>query len=144
MFACCLPFLYKPAAAVLSVEVSSQRLPSQRLPSQQLPSQQLPSQLPSENLLIKTPLEIPVKQAPAEDSSPVCDVPRVVRIQRLRIPDSLMDIRNPSIKARFKEFCKENTLCVACSYTNPENPTLLVFNGVLYECPRCDSDTESP
>ena len=119
---CCIPFLYKPKAlAVLSAE------PSQRLPPQPL---------------LQAPQEIPVKRD--EDPTSECDVPRVLRIRRLRIPDALMDIRNPSIKAQFKEFCKENTLCVACSYINPENPTLLVFNGVLYECPHCDSDAESP
>ena len=136
MFAFCLPFLYNPKTlAVLSaVEVSSQPPSSQHSQHSQH----------SHQLLIQTPREIPVKQAPDEDPSPVCDVPRVLRIRRLRIPDALMNIRNPSIKAQFKEFCKENTLCVACSYTNPENPTVLVFNGVLYECPRCDSDAESP
>ena len=55
-----------------------------------------------------------------------------------------MDIRNPSIKAQFKDFCKNNNLCVACSYMSPNNPTVLVFNGVLYECPHCDSDVDSP
>lgn len=61
-----------------------------------------------------------------------------------RIPDSLLQISNPRIKAQFKEFCKENRLCVACSYVNPDKPTVLVFNGVLYECPHCDSEADSP
>jgi len=126
---CCLPFLYKPkAVAVLRVEVP-QRLPQPSQPSQ--PSQPL----------LQAPQET-VKRD--EDPTSECDVPRVLRIRSLRIPDALMNIRNPSIKAQFKEFCKENTLCVACSYINPENPTVLVFNGVLYECPHCDSDAESP
>lgn len=87
-----------------------------------------------------------VKQEPVDEdpSTDFNDVPQVLRIRHLRIPDALMNIRNPTIKAQFKQFCKENTLCVACSYTNPENPTVLVFNGVLYECPHCDSDAESP
>ena len=131
---CCLPFLYKPkAVAVLSVEVP------QRLPQASQASQ---ASQPSQPLL-QAPQEIPVKrdEDPTSESD---DVPRVLRIRSLRIPDALMNIRNPSIKAQFKEFCKENTLCVACSYINPENPTVLVFNGVLYECPHCDSDAESP
>lgn len=96
------------------------------------------TQLPAE--------ENPQKKEPVdEDPAPAIeDVPQVLKIRHLRIPDALMNIRNPTIKAQFKEFCKANNLCVACSYTNPENPTVLIFNGVLYECPRCDSDAESP
>jgi len=117
---CCLPFLYKPkGVAVLSpVEVNT------------------PAPQP---LVIKKP----IYEKP-EDPSLVIDVPQVLRIRQVRIPDALMNIRNPSIKAQFKEFCKENTLCVACSYANPENPTVLVFNGILHECPHCDSDEDSP
>jgi hypothetical protein len=123
---CCLPFLYKPKA-----------LAEVRLPP--LPS--LPSLPP-------LPQPEPEKEAKKQvDEDPV-DVPQVVRLrlppELLRIPDALMDIRNPSIKAQFKEFCKNNNLCVACSYTSPNNPTVLVFNGVLYECPHCDSDVDSP
>lgn len=122
MFAC-LPFLYKTkAVAVLSVEAHSPSpspSPSQRVPPQPLRVE-----------------EAVVKQETFDD------VPQVVRIRQVRIPDALMDIRNPSIKAQLKEFCKENTLCVACSYTNPETPTVLVFNGILHECPHCDSDEE--
>lgn len=61
-----------------------------------------------------------------------------------RIPDALLNLANPTIKAQFKKFCSDNTLCVGCSYANPESPTVLVYNGVLYECPSCDSDVESP
>ena len=117
---CCLPFLCKPKTLP---EVPLPRLPP------------LPSLPPQKE----------VKKQVDED--PV-DVPQIVRLrlpaELLRIPDSLMDIRNPSIKAQFKEFCKNNNLCVACSYTSPNNPTVLVFNGVLYECPHCDSDVDSP
>ena len=94
-------------------------------------------------------LQDPVKHAVSEDPSPAfIEVPEILRIRQptepLRIPDALMDIRNPSIKAQFKEFCKNHNLCVACSYMNPNRPTVLVFNGLLYECPHCDSDVDSP
>ena len=76
------------------------------------------------------------------------EVPQILRIREipntLRIPDALMDIRNPSIKAQLKKFCRENNLCIACSFASPEKPTFLVYNGILYECPHCDSDIESP
>ena len=120
---CCLPFLCKPKA-----------LAEVRLPPLPLP---LPQPEPQPEKEVK-------KQV---DEDPV-DVPQVVRLrlppELLRIPDALMDIRNPSIKAQFKEFCKNHNLCVACSYMNPNRPTVLVFNGLLYECPHCDSDVDSP
>jgi hypothetical protein len=87
----------------------------------------------------------PVKPKVDEDPGPFVEVPQILRIRLpLRIPDALMDIRNPTTKAQFKDFCKNNNLCVACSYSNPKKPTVLVFNGVLYECPHCDSDVDSP
>ena len=61
-----------------------------------------------------------------------------------RIPDALLNLSTPTIKAQFKKFCRENNLCVGCSYANPDRPTVLVYNGVLYECPSCDSDVDSP
>ena len=89
-------------------------------------------------------------QAPSQTSEVIKeqadeDPINIVTIREpFRIPDSLLKLSNPSIKAQFKEFCKKNNLCVACSYANPEKPTVLVFNGVLYECPHCDSDADSP
>lgn len=92
--------------------------------------------------VISTEPSRPVAPEPLRLQEPVYE--KSVQIREVRIPDALMDIRNPSIKAQFKEFCKENTLCVACSYANPEKPTVLVFNGILHECPHCDSDEDSP
>jgi hypothetical protein len=120
---CCLPFLFKPKTVTVPEVVEA---PSQLVP------------VPDDK-------NIPEKQP---DEDPIDDVPQVVRlrlpIEGLRIPDALMQIRNPTIKAQFKEFCKNNNLCVACSYSSPNNPTVLVFNGILYECPHCDSDVDSP
>jgi len=62
----------------------------------------------------------------------------------LSVPQELLNITNPSIKEKFKKFCKDNRLCMGCSYAKPKNPVVLVFNGVLYECPNCDSDADSP
>jgi len=129
--ACCLPFLYKPN----TVEVPS-------------PSPQAIEAVQAVQAVqaVEAVQEIPEKEVLEED--PTCmieDVPQVLRLRfPLRIPDVLMDIRNPKIKSQFKEFCKENKLCVACSYASPNKPTVLVYNGVLYECPRCDSDVDSP
>ena len=85
-----------------------------------------------------------VKAEEAKDDYPKEETPQLSLKTPNRIPDALMEIRNPAIKAQLKEFCKKNNLCVGCSYANPENPMVLVFNGVLYECPHCDSDVESP
>lgn len=59
------------------------------------------------------------------------------------IPKELLKISNLLIKAEFKKFCNEHNLCMRCSYFNPNNPTVLIFNGILYECPNCDSDCDS-
>ena len=77
-----------------------------------------------------------------EDPRPVLD--EIVLRQPFRVPDALLNIGNPTIKIAFKKFCKDNNLCVGCSYANPDAPMVLVFNGVLYECPHCDSDVDSP
>jgi hypothetical protein len=84
-----------------------------------------------------------VKQVQVEeDPRPVIE--EVVLRRPFRVPDALLNIGNPAIKLAFKKFCKDNNLCVGCSYANPDSPMVLVFNGVLYECPHCDSDMESP
>jgi hypothetical protein len=125
----CLPFLYKPkgrsanaATAVKHVKVVK--------------------------ALTAVVTTEPVDEDPKNTFVEVPQVPQILRIRdipnTLRIPDALMDIRNPSIKAELKKFCRENNLCIACSYLNPEKPTFLVYNGILYECPHCDSDIESP
>ena len=62
--------------------------------------------------------------------------------QGIIIPDALLNITNPMIKSQLKKFCKENNLCVACSYINPKHPTVLVLNQLVYECPNCDFDIE--
>jgi hypothetical protein len=59
------------------------------------------------------------------------------------IPKELLNISNLIVKAKFKKFCYDNNLCMRCSYSNPNNPTILIFNGILYECPNCDSDCDS-
>jgi hypothetical protein len=89
----------------------------------------------------QTPSQTPEVIKEQADEDPI----NIVTIREpFRIPDSLLKLSNPSIKAQFKAFCKKNNLCVACSYVNPEKPTVLVFNGTLYECPHCDSDVDSP
>jgi hypothetical protein len=78
-------------------------------------------------------------------SSHVAEIPEMPSPRPIhRIPDALLNLANPAIKAQFKKFCRDNNLCVGCSYANPDSPTVLVYNGVLYECPSCDSDVESP
>ena len=94
------------------------------------------------------PVEVQVKQEPVEqDPITIDEVPQVVRLRYVKevlcIPPELMNIRNPQIKADLKKFCMDNNLCVACSYANPGKPTVLLFNGILYECPNCDSDVDS-
>ena len=71
------------------------------------------------------------------------DPTTLVEDTRIVIPRRLLNILNPSVKEELKKFCKAHNLCIACSYPSPNNPTFLVFNGILYECPHCDSDVES-
>jgi hypothetical protein len=78
------------------------------------------------------------------DPQPLTEDPPIAEGTPLIIPRGLLNILNPSVKEELKKFCKKNNLCIACSYPNPNNPTVLVFNGLVYECPHCDSDAESP
>ena len=99
------------------------------------------TQDPQVSIPASPPMPKEVEDDTKEDPRSPVDV--ILR-QPLRIPDALMNIGNPTIKAAFKKFCKDNHLCIACAYANPDSPMVLVFNGILYECPHCDSDVDSP
>lgn len=57
------------------------------------------------------------------------------------VPKELLFLKHPHTKALFKQFCKEQNLCVRCTFMNPENPMRLSENGL--DCPYCD-DPASP
>ena len=52
------------------------------------------------------------------------------------VPKELLSLKHPHTKALFKQFCKEQNLCVRCTFMNPTNPMRLSENGL--DCPYCD------
>ena len=59
------------------------------------------------------------------------------------VPKELLFLKHPHTKALFKQFCKEQNLCVRCTFMNPENPMRLSENGL--DCPYCDDQVgDSP
>ena len=52
------------------------------------------------------------------------------------VPKELLSLKHPHTKERFKQFCKEQNLCVRCTFMNPTNPMLLSQDGL--DCPYCD------
>jgi hypothetical protein len=57
------------------------------------------------------------------------------------VPKELLSLKYPQTKAVFKQFCKEQNLCVRCTFMNPANPMRLSQDGL--DCPYCD-ETPSP
>lgn len=58
------------------------------------------------------------------------------------VPKELLFLKHPHIKALFKQFCKEQNLCVRCTIMNPTNPTRLSQDGL--DCPYCDDNGGDP
>jgi len=54
------------------------------------------------------------------------------------VPKELLSLKHPHTKALFKQFCKEQNLCVRCTFMNPENPMRLSEDGL--DCPYCDDE----
>jgi len=58
------------------------------------------------------------------------------------VPKELLFLKDPQTKERFKQFCKEQNLCVRCTFMNPTNPMRLSENGL--DCPYCDDEGGDP
>ncbi len=142
MFYTCFPFLYKPKVSSHAPYAPYGPYPSIPFDAP-APSSPFDTPFSSFETSLDPAASTPYntsdfKQVPLIDEDPRGDVsPR-----QLRIPDALMNILNPRIKIQLKKFCRDNNLCVACSYANPDNPTILILNQLVYECPNCDSDVE--
>lgn len=56
------------------------------------------------------------------------------------VPPDILNFSVSDNKKKFKKFCKENGLCVGCTYSHPKEPMFLSADGL--SCPYCDANCD--
>ncbi len=58
----------------------------------------------------------------------------------ITVPQNILNFSVHGNKSKFKKFCRENGLCIGCTYRHPKEPMFLSADGL--NCPYCDADSD--